>query len=150
MDKDILQEHHEGLIGLSGCLSGEIAYLIGQKDLAGAMAVAGEFQEIFGKENSIWSCRPTAWTTSALPTIGLLEIHKKLDIPLAGTNDCHYLKKEDSRPHELMLCLQTGKTINDPNRMKFDTDQLYVKSTEKCAAAFTELPTAVSNTCQDR
>ena len=71
---------------------------------------------------------------------GLMEIHKKLGIPLAGTNDCHYLKKEDSRPHELMLCLQTGKTLSDPNRMKFDTDQLYVKSTEEIAPAFAEFP----------
>ena len=69
-----------------------------------------------------------------------MEIHKKLGIPLAGTNDCHYLKKEDARPHELMLCLQTGKTISDPNRMKFDTDQLYVKSTEEIAPAFAEFP----------
>ena len=80
--------------------------------------------------------------------LACIEIHKKLDIPLAGTNDCHYLKKEDSRPHELMLCLQTGKTISDPNRMKFDTDQLYVKSTEEVAAAFAEFPGAVANTCR--
>ena len=79
---------------------------------------------------------------------GLLEIAKKMDIPLAGTNDCHYLKKEDFRPHELMLCLQTGKTISDPNRMKFDTDQLYVKSTEEVSAAFIEFPDAVANTCR--
>ncbi|MDR4485153.1 MAG: hypothetical protein R3B95_18450 [Nitrospirales bacterium] len=62
---------------------------------------------------------------------GLLEIHEKLGIPLVGTNDCHYLNKRDARPHEIMLCLQTGKTLKDPNRMKFDTDQLYVKSTEE-------------------
>ena len=79
-----------------------------------------------------------------------MEIHKKLGIPLAGTNDCHYLKKEDSRPHELMLCLQTGKTLSDPDRMKFDTDQLYVKSTEEIAPAFAEFPGAVANTCPDR
>ncbi|MCS6897551.1 MAG: DNA polymerase III subunit alpha, partial [Nitrospira sp.] len=77
---------------------------------------------------------------------GLLDIHKKLNIPLVATNDCHYLKKEDARPHDLMLCLQTGKTISDPNRLKFDTDQLYVKSTEEIAAEFKELPEAVANT----
>ena len=77
-----------------------------------------------------------------------MEIHKKLGIPLAGTNDCHYLKKEDARPHELMLCLQTGKTLSDPARMKFDTDQLYVKSTEEIAPAFAEFPGAVANTCR--
>ena len=71
-----------------------------------------------------------------------------LAISLVGTNDCHYLKKEDFRPHELMLCLQTGKTISDPNRMKFDTDQLYVKSTEEVTSAFIEFPNAVTNTCR--
>ena len=148
MDKEILKEHHEGLIALSGCLSGEIPYLIGQKDMAGAMAVAGEFQEIFGKEHFYLEVQANGLDHQRVANSGLLEIAKKMDIPLAGTNDCHYLKKEDFRPHELMLCLQTGKTISDPNRMKFDTDQLYVKSTEEVSAAFIEFPNAVTNTCR--
>ncbi|HSA61006.1 MAG TPA: DNA polymerase III subunit alpha [Nitrospiraceae bacterium] len=148
MDKEILKEHHEGLIALSGCLSGEIPYLIGQKDMDGAMAVAGEFQEIFGKEHFYLEVQANGLDHQRIANAGLIEIHKKLGIPLAGTNDCHYLKKEDSRPHELMLCLQTGKTLSDPNRMKFDTDQLYVKSTEEIAPAFAEFPGAVSNTCR--
>ena len=148
MDKEILKENHEGLIALSGCLSGEIPYLIGQKDMDGAMAVAGEFQEIFGKEHFYLEVQANGLDHQRIANAGLIEIHKKLGIPLAGTNDCHYLKKEDWRPHELMLCLQTGKTISDPNRMKFDTDQLYVKSTEEIAPAFAEFPGAVSNTCR--
>src|SRR5512134_1903251 len=146
MDKEILREHHEGLIALSGCLSGEIPYLIGQKDMAGAMAVAGEFQEIFGKDHFYLEVQANGLDHQRIANAGLMEIHKKLGIPLAGTNDCHYLKKEDARPHELMLCLQTGKTLSDPARMKFDTDQLYVKSTEEIAPAFAEFPGAVSNT----
>ncbi len=148
MDKEILKEHHEGLIALSGCLSGEIPYLIGQKDMAGAMAVAGEFQEIFGKGNFYLEVQANGLEHQRVANAGLMEIHKKLGIPLAGTNDCHYLKKEDARPHELMLCLQTGKTLSDPGRMKFDTDQLYVKSTEEIAPAFAEFPGAVTNTCR--
>ncbi len=148
MDKEILKEHHEGLIALSGCLSGEIPYLIGQRDMAGAMAVAGEFQEIFGKGNFYLEVQANGLEHQRVANAGLMEIHKKLGIPLAGTNDCHYLKKEDARPHELMLCLQTGKTLSDPARMKFDTDQLYVKSTEEIAPAFAEFPGAVSNTCR--
>ena len=148
MDKELLKEHHEGLIALSGCLSGEIPYLIGQKDMDGAMAVAGEFQEIFGKEQFYLEVQANGLNHQRVANSGLLEIAKKMDIPLAGTNDCHYLKKEDFRPHELMLCLQTGKTISDPNRMKFDTDQLYVKSTEEVSAAFIEFPNAVANTCR--
>ena len=148
MDKEILKEHHEGLIALSGCLSGEIPYLIGQKDMAGAMAVAGEFQELFGKEHFYLEVQANGLDHQRIANAGLIEIHKKLGIPLAGTNDCHYLKKEDARPHELMLCLQTGKTLSDPARMKFDTDQLYVKSTEEIAPAFAEFPGAVANTCR--
>ena len=148
MDKEILKEHHEGLIALSGCLSGEIPYLIGQKDMAGAMAVAGEFQELFGKEHFYLEVQANGLEHQRIANAGLIEIHKKLGIPLAGTNDCHYLKKEDARPHELMLCLQTGKTLSDPARMKFDTDQLYVKSTEEIAPAFAEFPGAVANTCR--
>src|SRR5438874_2179819 len=148
MDKELLKEHHEGLIALSGCLSGEIPYLIGQKDMDGAMAVAGEFQEIFGKEQFYLEVQANGLNHQRVANSGLLEIAKKMDIPLVGTNDCHYLKKEDFRPHELMLCLQTGKTISDPNRMKFDTDQLYVKSTEEVSATFIEFPNAVTNTCR--
>jgi DNA polymerase-3 subunit alpha len=148
MDKELLKEHHEGLIALSGCLSGEIPYLIGQKDMDGAMAVASEFQEIFGKEHFYLEVQANGLDHQRIANAGLIEIHKKLNIPMAGTNDCHYLKKEDSHPHELMLCLQTGKTLSDPNRMKFDTDQLYVKSTEEITPAFAEFPGAVTNTCR--
>jgi DNA polymerase-3 subunit alpha len=148
MDKEILKLHHEGLIALSGCLSGEIPYLIGQKDIDGAMTVAGEFQEIFGNDHFYLEVQANGLDHQRVANAGLMEIHKKLGIPLVGTNDCHYLKKEDSRPHDLMLCLQTGKTISDPNRLKFDTDQLYVKSTEEIAPAFAEFPAAVTNTCK--
>ncbi len=148
IDKELLKLHHDGIIALSGCLSGEIPYLIGQKDMDGAMAVAGEFQEIFGKDHFYLEVQANGLDHQRVANAGLLEIHKKLGIPMAGTNDCHYLKKDDARPHELMLCLQTGKTLSDPNRMKFDTDQLYVKSTEEIAPAFAEFPDAVMNTCR--
>ncbi|MFM8540248.1 MAG: DNA polymerase III subunit alpha [Nitrospira sp.] len=148
IDKELLKQHHDGLIALSGCLTGEIPYLIGQKDMAGALAVAGEFQEIFGKDHFYLEVQANGLDHQRVANAGLLEIHKKLAIPLAGTNDCHYLTKDDARPHELMLCLQTGKTMSDPGRMKFDTDQLYVKSTEEIVPAFADFPGAVSNTCR--
>ncbi|MBX3325611.1 MAG: DNA polymerase III subunit alpha, partial [Nitrospira sp.] len=148
IDKELLQLHHDGIIALSGCLSGEIPYLIGQQDMAGAMTVAGEFQEIFGKDHFYLEVQANGLDHQRIANAGLVEIHKKLGIPMAGTNDCHYLNKDDARPHELMLCLQTGKTVSDSSRMKFDTDQLYVKSTEEIAPAFAEFPGAVSNTCR--
>ena len=148
MDKEILKEYHEGLIALSGCLSGEIPYLIDQKDMDGAMSIAGEFREIFGKDHFYLEVQANGLEHQRTVNAGLIEIHKRLGIPLAGTNDCHYLKKADAHPHDLMLCLQTGKTISDPNRMKFDTDQLYVKSTEEIAESFVEFPGAMANTCK--
>ncbi len=148
MDKELLQEHQEGLIALSGCLSGEVPYLIGQGDLEGATKVADEFRTIFGKDRYYLEVQANGLDHQQVANRGLMDIHKKLGIPLVGTNDCHYLKKRDARPHEIMLCLQTGKTLSDPNRMKFDTDQLYVKSTEEMVAEFAEFPRAVLHTCQ--
>jgi len=148
IDKELLRAHHEGIIALSGCLSGEIPYLIGQGDMNGALAVADEFREIFGPDHFYLEVQANGLDHQRVANAGLIEIHKKLGIPLAGTNDCHYLNAADARPHELMLCLQTGKTLSDPTRMKFDTDQLYVKSTEEIAPAFAEFPGAVNNTCR--
>lgn len=148
MDKELLQEHREGLIALSGCLSGEVPYLIGQRDMEAATKAAGEYHEIFGKDHYYLEVQANGLDHQLIANRGLVEIHKKLGIPLAGTNDCHYLKKDDAKPHEVLLCLQTGKTLKDANRMKFDTDQLYVKSTDEMAAAFSELPDAVMNTCR--
>jgi DNA polymerase-3 subunit alpha len=148
MDKELLQEHHEGLIALSGCLSGEVPQLIGQHDLEEAMRVADEYRSIFGKDHYYLEVQANGLEQQQIANRGLMEMHKKLGIPLVGTNDCHYLTKRDARPHEIMLCLQTGKTLKDPNRMKFDTDQLYVKSTEEMVTEFAEFPRAVLNTTQ--
>jgi DNA polymerase-3 subunit alpha len=148
MDKELLKQHHEGLIALSGCLSGEVPYQIGQKDIAGATRTAGEYREIFGRDHYYLEVQANGLEHQRIANQGLIEIHKTLGIPLVGTNDCHYLKKEDARPHDVMLCLQTGKTLNDPGRLKFDTDQLYVKSSEEMANEFVELPQAVLNTCR--
>ncbi len=146
MDKELLQEHHEGLIALSGCLSGEVPHLIGKRDMDKATRTAGEYREIFGKDHYYLEVQANGLEHQIIANRGLVEIHKKLGIPLAGTNDCHYLKKEDARPHEIMLCMQTGTTLNDTKRMKFDADQFYVKSTEEMVAEFAELPDAVLNT----
>ncbi|MEJ2229749.1 MAG: DNA polymerase III subunit alpha [Nitrospirales bacterium] len=148
MDKELLQEHQEGLIALSGCLSGEVPQLIGQQDMEGALRVADEYRSIFGKDRYYLEVQANGLDHQQVANRGLLEIHQKLGIPLVGTNDCHYLNKRDARPHEIMLCLQTGKTLKDPNRLKFDTDQLYVKSTEEMIAEFAEFPRAVLHTTQ--
>ncbi len=146
MDKDLLRRHADGLIALSGCLTGEIPYLICQGDMAGATAVANEFRDIFGPERFFLELQANGLAQQRVANQGLVALHKALGLPLVGTNDCHYLKPADAHAHELMLCLQTGKTIHDADRMRFETDQLYVKSSEEMAEAFRELPEAIFNT----
>ena len=146
IDKEALREHHEGLIALSGCLSGEVPFLIGKDRLADAIRTAAEYRELFGKENYFLEVQENAVPEQQIANQGLREIHRQLGIPLVATNDCHYLKKDDAKIHDILLCLQTGKTVNEPNRMRFHTDQLYVKSTDEMLAAFHEWPQAVWNT----
>jgi len=148
IDKDLLRQHHEGLIALSGCLSGEVPHLIRKDRLDDAARTAGEYQEIFGKDNYFLEVQENSVPEQQIANAGLRELHTRLGIPLVATNDCHYLKKTDAKIHDILLCLQTGKTVNDPNRMRFNTDQLYVKSTEEMLAAFQDWPEAVWNTAR--
>ncbi len=146
IDKSILGEYHKGLIGLSGCLSGEVPHLIGQKKPDAAARVAGEYQDLFGKNNYYLELQANGLPEQAIANEGLLKIHRDLGIPIVGTNDCHYLNKEDAKAHDVLLCLQTGKTVNDPNRMRFHTQELYLKTPEEMVKAFSEFPKAAHNT----
>jgi DNA polymerase-3 subunit alpha len=146
IDKSLLRQHHDGLIALSGCLSGEVAYLIGKDRMDEAARTAIEYQEIFGKENYFLEVQENAVPEQQVANQGLRQLHKRLSIPLVATNDCHYLKKEDAKVHDILLCLQTGKTLNETNRLRFQTDQLYVKSTQEMLEAFRDWPEAVWNT----
>jgi len=148
MDKDLLVEHHDGLIALSGCLSGEVPYLIGQGRLEDALRTAAEYRDIFGPDHYFLEVQENGVPEQQVANQGLRDIHKRLGVPLVATNDCHYLKKGDAKVHDILLCLQTGKTVTDPNRMRFQTDQLYVKSTDEMLAAFHEWPEAVWNTAR--
>ena len=146
IDKELLIQHHEGLIALSGCLSGEVPSLIGRNRLEDAVRAAAEYQEIFGKEQYFLEVQENGVPEQQVANQGLREIHRRLAIPLVATNDCHYLKKQDAKVHDILLCLQTGKTVTDTNRLRFQTDQLYVKSTEEMLAAFEDCPEAVWTT----
>lgn len=146
VDMDLLREHHEGLIALSGCLSGEVPYLIGQGRIEDAVRRATEYREIFGADRYFLEVQENAVPEQQIANQGLREIHKRLGIPLVATNDCHYLKKTDAKTHDILLCLQTGKTVNEQNRLRFNTDQLYVKSEDEMLAAFHDWPEAVWNT----
>ncbi|MDC4224219.1 MAG: DNA polymerase III subunit alpha [Candidatus Manganitrophus sp.] len=146
IDKEVLRKHSEGLIGLSACLRGEIPYLLARGYEKEAVAAAHEYQEIFGKENFFLEIQDNGLDLQKTANRQLIDLSKKNNIPIVGTNDCHYLHKDDARAHDIMLCLQTGKTVNMPNRMRFETQQLYFKSPEEMIRGFQEVPTAISNT----
>lgn len=146
IDKELLREYSEGLVALSGCLSGEVPYLISQDRLDDAIRTAGEYREIFGKERYFFEVQENGVAQQQVVNRGLQEMAQRMGVPLVATNDCHYLQKGDAKVHDILLCLQTGKTLNEPNRMRFHTDQLYVKSTEEMLAAFRDWPDAVWNT----
>ncbi|MEO6028496.1 MAG: DNA polymerase III subunit alpha [Candidatus Binatia bacterium] len=147
IDKELLRQFNGGLIATSGCLSGEVNRAFAADNYAKGRELAIDYLKIFGdryyleiQDNHI----PVQNKCNQM----LKELGKDLGIPLLATNDCHYLTKEDSRAHEVLLCIQTGKTLNDPNRWKFDTDQLYVKGIEDLREAFKDVPEAIENTLQ--
>ncbi|MFY9268161.1 MAG: DNA polymerase III subunit alpha [Candidatus Manganitrophaceae bacterium] len=148
IDKEVLRKHASGLIGLSACLRGEIPYLMARGYEKEALAAAGEYQEIFGKENFYLEIQDNGLEPQRVANKQLIDLAKKTGIPLVATNDCHYLHKEDARAHDIMLCLQTGKTVNMPNRMRFETQQLYFKSPQEMIKAFGEVPAAINNTLE--
>lgn len=146
VDKDLLKESHEGLIASSACLQGEIAELIVQGNIDGAKKAARHYQEIFGEENFYLEIMENGIPEQKIANAGLIEISKELSIPLIATNDCHYLEREHSEAHDVLLCIQTGKTIKDQDRMSLSTDQFYFRSPEEMYELFSSTPEALSNT----
>ncbi len=146
VDKSLLRENCEGIIAMSACLQGEVPRLIVQNDIEAADRAALEYQEIFGEGNFFLEVQNNGIKVQDRVNEALLDMSQRLSIPLVASNDCHYLKQEDVTAHELLLCIQTGKTIHDPNRFKFQTDQLYFKSRDEMAADFLDYPGALENT----
>lgn len=145
MDKEILRRHSEGLVCLSGCLKGEIVTLLLRNQQEAARRTALEYAEIFGPGNFYLEVQSNGIPEQAIANEGLVRLSRELSLPLIATNDCHYLRKSDARAHEILLCIQTGKTILDEKRLKFQTDQLYFKSPEEMAADFAHIPEALEN-----
>ncbi|WP_457574574.1 DNA polymerase III subunit alpha [Desulfolithobacter sp.] len=147
IDREVLFAHHEGLIALSACLHGEIAWRLTHNDPDGARKSALELQKVFG-DRLYFEIQENNIPEQTIANQGLMELAGELGIKLVATNDCHYLSREESYAHEVLLCIQTGRTINDPKRFKFSTDQLYFKSPEEMAAQFSYCPEAVTNTLE--
>ena len=146
VDKEFLAKHSEGLIATSACLHGEVADWILKGDLERAKASARQYREIFGEGNYYLEMMENGIPEQSLVNEKLMEISKELSIPLVATNDCHYLDRADSEAHEVLLCIQTGKTMDDPGRMQFATDAFYLKSPDEMKQLFSYCPEAIENT----
>ena len=146
IDKELLSRHHEGLICLSACLSGEVCSNLAEGHYDQARQVAGEFQDIFGKDRYFIELQDQGLEVEQRINPELVRLAKSLDIPIVATNDCHYVTQQDSLAHEVLLCIQTGKTMSDRNRMRFATDQFYVKSAREMADLFRDHPQAIRQT----
>ena len=145
IDHEVLEKYHEGLICLSACLAGEVNQAILENDMEKAKNAALWHKSIFGDDYYL-EIQNNGIKEQVLANQKLIELSKKLDIPLVATNDAHYLKKEDAYNHEVLLCIQTGKRMTDEDRMRFDTDELYVKSPEEMSEYFKAVPEAIENT----
>ena len=146
MDRELLQRYAKGIIATTGCPSGEIHTRLRLGQYAEARAAAAEFQDLFGKENFFCEIMDHGLEIERRVQKELLEIAKDLGIPLVATNDLHYTHQHDAKAHEALLCVQSGSTLDDPNRFHFDGDGYYLKSASEMRHLFRELPEACDNT----
>jgi DNA polymerase-3 subunit alpha len=148
VSKKFLAAHSEGLIGFSGCLAGEVSeYLMaGKYDLA--KKTAGDLETIFGRGNFFLEVQDHHLAPDAEVVKSMFRLERELDIPLIATNDSHYIEDSDSRAHEILLCVQTAGSMNDPKRFKFDTNEFYIKSAEEMHRLFAETPEVCTRTMQ--
>src|SRR5438445_162500 len=146
VSKKFLAEHSRGLIGLSGCLKGEVAERLMEGNYEAARAAAGTFRDIFGKDNFFLEIQDQGLAMEHRIHPGLFQLEKDVGQPLVATNDSHYLCEEDAHAQDVMVCIQTGKSIRDTGRMKFEGTQFFVKSHEEMYRVFKDSPEVVSRT----
>ncbi len=145
IDRELLSKHSEGLIALSACLKGEVAMQCGRGRMEEAIETARWYSELFPDRYYI-ELQENTLAEQDLVNKRLMEVATELNLPLVATNDCHYLNREDARAHEVLLCIQTGKTMSDPTHMRFSAEEFYVKTPEEMAAAFSYAPESIANT----
>lgn len=145
IDKEILAEHHEGLIALSACIGGEVPYQIIHNDYDKAKEAALFYQNLF-KDDYYLEIQDHGIPEESVAIKGLAELSAELSIPLVATNDTHYLKKSHAEAHDILLCIQTGKDYEDSKRLKFSSEEIYFKSTDEMVALFKDYPEAISTT----
>ena len=146
VDVDLLRKHHEGIIALSACLGGHIPQLLLKNDYEGAVRAAREMNEIFGDGNYYLELQDHGLEEQVGVNQQIMRMARETGIPLIVTNDAHYLRREDAYMQDVLMCVQTGKTLDDPDRMKFETEEFYLKSEEEMRALFPDLDDAFENT----
>ena len=146
IDMELLREYCGGLIALSACVSGKIPSLISAGDYDGAKTHALELQALFGEDGFYLELQDHGIEEQRTVNAGLMRLHDETGIPLVLTNDAHYLTREDAYTQDVLMCMQTGKTLDDPDRMSFETDEFYIKSEDEMRALFPNNPEAVDNT----
>ena len=146
IDKEILKKYSQGIIATSACMAGEIPVKIRQDNYEKAKEVALEYQDIFGKGNFFIEIQNHNLPEEKLLNSKLIQISKELNIPLVAANDSHYSNKTDAYSHEVLMCIQMGKTINDEHRMEFPNNEFYIKNAEEMHELFHDIPEAIENT----
>lgn len=145
IDRALLAEHAEGLIALSACLAGDIPRFLQNNDYPSAHRRALEYREMFGEDNFFLELQDHGLDEQRIVNAGLIRLHNETGIPLVVTNDCHYIQKSDARIHEVLLCIQTKSTVDEPNAFRFPTQEFYLKSEEEMRALFPDFPEAADN-----
>jgi DNA polymerase-3 subunit alpha len=146
VDKELLAQHSDGLLVLSGCLNSEVSRLLLAGEERKALEVAAWYADVFGRDHYFMEVQAHGLADQVRVTDGTIRIARSLGVAVAGTNDSHYLEATDARAHEVLLCLQTGAKIADPNRWKFATEEFYLKSAEEMRKVFADLPEACTST----
>jgi len=146
VDKELLSQHHEGLIALSGCLSGETAELLSLNQTQAAKTAIGEYQDIFGPGRFFLELQENGLPEQRRVNRALVQLSRELQVPLVATNDVHYTRRQDAAVQDVLLCIQTGKTLDQAGRMRFPTDEFYLKSAAEMRQLFSEQPQALKNT----
>ena len=148
VDLELLRKHHEGLIALSACLAGSIPQYLLNEDYDAALAYAKELSDIFGEGNFFLEMQDHGIPEQRPVNQGVQRLARETGLPLVITNDAHYLRKEDAKMQDVLLCVQTGKTVDDPDRMKFETEEFYLKSEEEMRQLFPGCDEAIGNTAK--
>jgi len=146
VDKEVLARCSKGLIAMSACLKGEVAHFLLSEQWDQAKKSAKEYSDIFGKDDFYLEIQDNRIEEQYRLNTAMVKLAAELDLPLVATNDVHYLEKSDAKAHDALLCIQTQTTLEDENRMKFQTDQMYFKSPEEMKEAFADVPEAIANT----